>query len=80
MRTLTWRDVSDSDHYGKQTNFEPERCDPSGHAARPAPSTGAYRSGICQSISFLPAFRSASLILEKGRLLKNPFLADSGEG
>jgi len=33
-----------------------------------------------QSISGLPASRKAALILEKGRLPKNPLAADSGEG
>ena len=49
--------------------------------ARQSPSGWAgYKSGICQSISGLPAAASAALILEKGRLPKNPFEAESGEG
>ena len=39
-----------------------------------------YKSGICQSISGLSAALSAALILEKGRLPKNPLAAESGDG
>jgi hypothetical protein len=42
--------------------------------------THDQRSGICQSISGLPAARRAWLVRENGRLPKNPRRADNGEG